>query len=166
MAPRGWTVAEVQQLRKHAHLGAAAVAHMLGRSVWSVRKAAHRYRVSLRPRGERRGHILGQPQTGAWTDQLGADPLMLATIRADALAGTVDLAQLEARVVESLREGRAICPSCGRRPQERVSTGLCEPCHVRALAWAHRDEQDRREARRELWRARQGKHRAGDEVAE
>jgi len=159
--PTAWTVAEVQLLRKEAHLGARAVALLLGRSVWSVRKAAHRYRVSLRPRGERRGHILGQPRSGAWTTQVGADPALLAAIRADVLAGVVDLAELEARVLESLTDTRPLCPSCGRRPQERRTTGLCEPCHIRALAWAHRDEQDRREARRDLWRARQGKHRAG-----
>lgn len=155
-----WTVTELQVLRQHGNQGAQVVATMLGRSVPSVKAAAVRYRISLRQPGHRRGHILGQPTAGRWVDQ-GADASRLAAIRADALAGVVDLAQLEARVREHVHgPRRPLCPACGQRPQERASTGLCEPCHLRELARAHRDELDRREARRELWRARQERSRA------
>lgn len=157
---REWTSAELAELRQNAHLGAVAVAAILGRPVWSVRKAAQRHRVSLRPTGERRGHLLGQPRDRSWVQQVGADPGALARIREEVLAGDLDLAELEARVTR--RPVRPICPACGQREQERIGTGLCEPCHARGLARAHREERDRREARRELWRARQEKHRAGE----
>jgi hypothetical protein len=159
---RPWTSAELAQLREQADLGAQALALLLDRPIWSIRRAAHRHRISLRPRGERRGHILGQPREGSWVDQLGADSSLLAEIREGALDGSVDVAVLEARILEA-RQRKPLCPSCGRRPWERKSTGLCEPCHVRELARAHRDEKDRREAKRDLWRARQEKHRAGDD---
>jgi len=157
---RPWTVSEVESLRKHARLGANAVALMLGRSIPSVRRAAHRHRISLRKAGERRGVLLGQPRATTWTGQ-NLDAALLAQMRADVLSGSVDLAELEARVRDHLEEReRPLCPSCGLRAQERSSTGLCEPCHLRELARAHRDELDRREARRDLWRARQERSRA------
>lgn len=161
---RSWTVAEIAKLRESAHLGIEALEHILERPRWSIKKAAQRHRISLRPRGERRGHILGQPTRGSWTDQAGADRILLAQIRQEALDGDLDMAKLEARIMEAITSRKPICPSCGKRPQERGSTGLCEPCHSRLLAWAHRDERDRREAKRELWRARQEKHRSSDQA--
>lgn len=162
--PRGnnreWTVAEVRTLREQANLGAQGLAILLGRSVKSVETAAARNRISLRRSGERRGKILGQPRTGRWLDQSG-DPARLSAIRSDAIDGVVDIAELEARIREKVHgPRRPICPACGQRDQEKPSTGLCEPCHLRELARAHRDEIDRREARRDLWQARQSKHRA------
>lgn len=151
----------MRSLREHAHEGAVVVAMMLGRSEHSVRQAAKRYRVSLRRKGERRGLILGQ--TRRWADgaQTGVDGSRLAVIREEVLAGAVDMATLEARIRVSVSgPRRPICPSCCQREQERPSTGLCEVCHLRELARAHRDEVERREARRELWQARQEKSRA------
>lgn len=156
-----WGTEEVRSLREHAHEGAVVVAIMLGRSEHSVRQAAKRYRVSLRRKGERRGLILGQ--TRRWADgaQTGVDGSRLAVIREEVLAGVVDMATLEARIRVSVSgPRRPICPSCCQREQERPSTGLCEVCHLRELARAHRDEVERREARRELWQARQEKSRA------
>ena len=155
-----WGTDEVRTLREHASQGAVVVAIMLGRSEHSVRQAAKRYRISLRRKGERRGLILGQ--TGRWADgaQTGADPTRLAVIREEVLAGVVDIAALEQRVRDAVHgPRRPICPSCCQREQERPSTGLCEVCHLRELARAHRDEVERREARRELWQARQEKSR-------
>jgi hypothetical protein len=147
--PRSWTVAEVQYLREHGELGAKALALVLGRTERSVVSAAARLRISLRPAGERRGHVLGQPRTEAWAG---------TQLRADVLAGEVDMAALEARAREialGLDSGKPVCPACGARPQQRPSTGLCEPCHLRALAAAHRENDATKQAQRELWRARQ-----------
>jgi hypothetical protein len=157
---REWTSSEVAALRKHADLGVRALSELLDRSVDSIESAAKRYRVSLRRKGERRGRILGQ--TGPWIDgRPGADPARLAAIREDALAGLLDLAALEARIRDHVHgPRRPICPSCGQREQERPQTGLCEVCHLRLLAQMHRDEVERRDARRELWQSRQEKSRA------
>jgi hypothetical protein len=157
---RAWTSAEVATLRKHADLGVRALAELLDRSPESITLAAHRYRISLRRKGERRGKILGQ--TGRWIDGTpGADPVRLAVIREEALAGMIDLAALEQRVRDHVHgPRRPLCPSCGQREQERPTTGLCEVCHLRLLAQMHRDEVERRDARRELWQSRQEKSRA------
>lgn len=154
-----WSTDEVRVLRDHAHEGAATVSAILGRTEASVWSAAKRYRVSLRRRGETRGRILGQ--RGAWTvDTSGVDPARLALIRTEAIAGVVDVAILEARIRDEFHgPRRPLCPACSQRPQERPATGLCEVCHLRELARAHRDEVERRDARRELWQARQDKHR-------
>jgi hypothetical protein len=153
-----WTTDELRLLREHAHEGAHAVAIMLGRSVGSVKQAAQRRRISLRRTGERRGILLGQ--RGRWGDQPGLDPARAAAIRVDILAGQVDMGELERRA-RDMAHGtrRPVCPSCGQREQERPSTGLCEVCHNRALAQAHRDDVERRESRRQLWQERQRKSR-------
>lgn len=154
-----WSTEEVRALRDNASQGAATLALILGRSEASIWSAAKRYRVSLRRRGETRGKILGQ--RGPWDDPTnGIDATRLALIRSDVLAGTVDIGILEARIRDTHHgPRRPLCPGCGQRSQERTSTGLCEVCHLRELARAHRDEVERREARRELWQARQDKHR-------
>lgn len=155
-----WTSVEIKTLREHAHLGLVAVALLLGRSEHSVQSAAKRYRISLRRVGERRGKILGQPARGRWTDQT-ADSARLAAIRSDVLDGSVSIPELERRIRDRIYgPAKPLCPSCGQREQEKATTGLCEPCHLRELARAHRDEIDRRAARRELAQARQEKHRA------
>jgi ribosomal protein L37AE/L43A len=155
---RPWTTDELRLLREHAHEGAHVLAVMLGRSVDAVRWAAKVRRISLRRAGERRGILLGQ--RGPWGDQPGMDPSRAAAIRVDILAGYVDMGELERRA-RDMAHGtrRPVCPSCGQREQERPSTGLCEVCHNRALAQAHRDDVERRESRRELWQERQRKSR-------
>ena len=155
---RPWTTEELRLLREHAHQGVHVVAIVLGRSVKSVEWAASVRRISLRRTGERRGIVLGQ--RGRWGEQPGMDPSRAAAIRVDILAGNVDMGELERRA-RDMAHGtrRPMCPSCGQREQERPSTGLCEVCHNRALAQAHRDEVERRESRRELWQERQRKSR-------
>lgn len=151
-----WTSNEIATVRENAHLGADTLALILNRSVSSVEQLAYRLRISLRQEGSRRGSILGQPRGTRWTNQEGANPVRLAAIRSDILDGTSDPAELEARAREiALGSSKPSCPSCGVRPQTRSTTGLCEVCHLRALAQAHRDDQATREAKRELWRARQ-----------
>lgn len=153
-----WSTEELRTLRENAQHGAAAVAAMLGRTEAAVWSAAKRYRISLRRRGETRGKILGQ--RGAWSAISAIDGARLDLIRTEVLGGILDVAVLEARIREEHHgPRRPICPACGQRPQERPATGLCEVCHLRELARAHRDEVERREARRELWQARQDKHR-------
>ncbi len=160
---RDWTVQELQTLRANAHLGAAAVAAMLDRTVIAVQACARKHRISLRKAGERRGPILGQPKGQHWAAQIraGVSVERLVAIRQDVLAGTVDMATLEAKAREAVYgKPKPVCPSCGQRPIERSQTGLCEVCHWRELARAHRDEADRIEARRALDAARQEKSRA------
>lgn len=153
---REWTLSEIETVRANADLGAEVISQLLDRSENSIRQLAKRQRISLRQRGERRGLVLGQPAGTRWIDQDGVDKARLLAIRSDVLDGSTDLSQLESRVREiALGSQKPTCPSCGVRPQDRAATGLCEVCHLRALAQAHRDDQATREAKRELWRARQ-----------
>lgn len=158
-----WTSQELMLLKSQSHLGAKAIAQMIGRTEKSVRNAAARHRVTLRKPGERRGLVLGQPRGVGWSAQIRAGvPLdRLELLKEQVVNGEVDMGTLEARAREAI-EGRPrpICPSCGQRPVERSTTGMCEVCHWQYLARAHRDEADRVEARRRLDAARQEKSRA------
>lgn len=160
---RPWTSKEIATLRQVAPGGAEAAALLLGRSVTSVRMAAARHRISLRRPGERRGLVLGQPRDQSWTELRGAADLAAAarTVRDAILAGESDPARLErtARRALLLAAGAPLCPACARNPQERATTGLCDECHLRELARAHREDQSRQAAQRELWRERQRKTR-------
>lgn len=159
-----WTSSELSQLRRDAHLGADALAALLERSPRAIRSAAQRHRISLRRKGERRGLLLGQPRGIAWEElrTLGASLQLLRAIRAEALAGALDLGELDRTVRRLARAINAeLCPLCSQRPQE-TGTGLCRPCHLRQLAEAHRAVSAERLAERELWQARQDKHRRKD----
>lgn len=158
-----WTSQELVLLRSQAHLGAKAIAEMLGRTERAVRRQADRQRISLRKPGETRGLVLGQPAGVRWAAQIRAGvPLdRLELLRQQILDGEVDMGTLERRAREAAEgKPRPICPSCGQRPVERSTTGMCEVCHWVYLARAHRDEADRAEARRRLDAARQEKSRA------
>lgn len=156
-----WTSSEIMKLRNNSNLGAEAVAAMLGRSVKSVKRKAARERISLRKPGESRGLMLGQARDTAWMDQQGMSPARLAEIRAQVVAGTLDLGDLERRIADAVRRpNRPLCPWCGTRPQQKSTTGLCEPCHLRELARQHREEAERASARRDLDAARQQASRA------
>lgn len=157
---KDWTTEELRLLKSSAKLGVESCAILLGRSEQSIKQAAKRYRISLRQQGSRGGILLGQPRGTAWMNQIGMDPERLAAIRQEAIAGDVDIAELEQRIRDHLDGAIATCPSCARRPVERPATGLCEPCHMTLLARAHRDEADRRQARRDLDAARQEKARS------
>lgn len=166
-----WTSGDVQKLRNNAHLGANACALILGRTIKSVKHKASRERISLRTPGERRGMLLGQPKSQRWMDQTGISPVRLKEIREQAIAGEIDMGELERRIVDRVqRPHRQLCPWCGTRPVEKSTTGLCVSCHMRELARAHREEAERAAARRELDAARQAasraRRRAGDGDAE
>jgi hypothetical protein len=152
---RPWTTRELEQLRELAPLGARRAAEVLGRSLWSVVKAAQRHRISLRQPRSRRGLILGQPRGVSSS----ADP-RIARLRADVLSGEVD----PGRVVEvgraSLLPDTPVCPACGVRPVTVSLTGFCRPCHWRARAAGPAHEREVRQAARELDRERQRKHRS------
>jgi len=145
---RMWTTADLVVMREHAHLGAAAVALLLGRSVTSVRFEAHRFRISLRRTGERRGLVLGQPRGQA----------ILPVIRGDVVSGKVSAEAIAERM--TLLRDAALCPVCARRPIEVPSSGYCVCCHKRLLSEAHLAELEKIDAQRSLWSSRQALCRA------
>lgn len=159
-----WTSQEVASLRDLAHLGAATAAEVLGRSIGSVKQAAHRHRISLRRPGCRRGLVLGQPRSVSWASARSAGRLISAfrRVREEVLAGQLDMAELENEVTRAAKiaRGDPLCPGCSRNPQEIPHTGLCRDCHYRRLAEAHRGLRTIRAPRRELWRAKQHKSRS------
>lgn len=161
--PRPWTTAELKLLQEQGHLGAKALAELLDRSTQSVKHVAHRHGISLRRRGERRGLLLGQPRRTSWKTSADTIPTeRLERIRQEALAGDLNLEELYRRIREDiLNPHRPICPKCATRPQEKPATGLCQVCHYRELARAHRDHEALVDAKRELWRARQARSREG-----
>jgi len=150
---RPWTTRELAELREHAHLGAAAAAEKLGRSVASVKAAAHRHVITLRRPGCRCGSILGQPRGMA----------LSAAIRAGVASGRVDAALMLARV--TLDREAPLCPSCGRRPQRVDSTGLCLVCHREALVAKHLEALEELDALRAMWSTRQALKRERDRSA-
>lgn len=150
-----WTGAEIAYLRRNAELGAAAIAAELGRSVRSVQQCAYRLRISLRPPGERRGHVLGQ----------GREISLREELRDAALAGRVPAEALEARRRISEPE---LCPACAVREISVSVSGLCRVCHLRAIERRHREELARiraeDEAQRGVWQARQEVKRERDRL--
>ncbi|OPZ43233.1 MAG: hypothetical protein BWY94_01927 [Actinobacteria bacterium ADurb.BinA094] len=147
-----WTSRELRTFRANAHLGARACAELLGRSVASVRCAAHRHRISLRQDGSRRGSVLGQPRGVSLRRGLREE---LVSKR------------LDGPLAERLRLDREaeLCPSCAARPIAVPTTGLCHICHTHALTQAHRDEIALLEAKRALWTSRQQLKRLRDRAA-
>ncbi len=104
-------------MRRDCELGAAELARLLGRSVHSVKMAAYRHRITLRPPGERGGHVLGQARKAC----------MPIEERAQAIADPVFVSRAAAA-----RDG-SVCPDCGRRPVEVTSTGFCGVCTARFI---------------------------------
>lgn len=149
---RPWTTRELAVLRESAHLGAAGVARQLGRSVASVKAAAHRHAVSLRRPGSRRGTILGQPRGLA----------LQAAIREGVTSGRVDAALMLARI--TLDREAALCPTCGHRPQRVRSTGLCTVCHRRELVARHLEALEEIDMQRAMWASRQQLKRGRDRL--
>ena len=145
-----WTTGDIAFLRANAGLGAAELSRLMERSVWSVRQAAYRNRISLRRRGERRGTLLGQDRGLRLADVLPPE----AT--ADRKLAALVLAR------QRIDERAELCPSCCVRPVRVRSTGLCVPCHRRRLAEVHRELLAEREATRELWQSRQALKRERD----
>jgi hypothetical protein len=145
-----WTTGDIAILRTNGHLGAAALASLLGRSEGAVRQAARRHRISLRRRGETRGTLLGQPRG-----------IRLRDLLPEAVAADRELAAL---VLERQRvdETADLCPRCATRPASVKQTGLCPPCHKRRLAEVHRDLIADQEASRDLWQSRQALKRTRD----
>jgi hypothetical protein len=152
MAPNGgtkpWTTTELRLLRASGELGARAAARLLGRSVWSVKQAAYRSRISLRSRGCRRGSVLGQPRGVS----------LRADLREDLLNSKATAEAVARRLV--LWDEAALCPSCARRRVEVKITGLCGVCHTRRLTEAHLAELEKLDAQRALWTSRQALCRA------
>ena len=157
MTPSGesnhhWTTGDLAFLRANSSLGAQALSDLMERSLWSVKNAAHRHRISLRRTGSRRGAILGQPRGCS----------VCAELRSDVMTGKVDQ-ELLARRVEVERHA-SMCPDCGRRPAQVAKSGLCRICHSQRLSEAHLEQLDELDSRRALWSSRQALHRARVEV--
>ena len=143
-----WTSLEIAHLRTNASLGAAELAGQLGRSVSSVRSAAHRHGISLRTPGSRRGTVLGQPR----------GVRLSGALREDLVGGTVD-ATLIAERMRIDAEG-SLCPSCGRRPQRVSRSGKCRICHLEDLRAHHLECIDELDAQRALLTSRKALERA------
>jgi len=141
-------------MRKHGDLGAVRLAAILGRSVYSVRMAAHRHRISIRTKGSRRGLVLGQPRGVS----------IARSVRTD-LARDRSVSEAVARRL-TLSGDLELCPCCGVRPVAVRTTGWCRPCHLARLSQAHREELSEIEAQRELWRTRQAAKRARSAFAQ
>jgi hypothetical protein len=122
----------------------------MGRSPAAVKRAASRFRISLRRPGSRRGSVLGQPRGVS----------LRRSLRADLVGGRVDPEVLARRM--QLDEDAELCPLCVARPIRVAATGLCRVCHLRELAAAHREALEELEAQRVLWTARQQLKRARD----
>jgi len=140
-----WTTGEIKVLRENAQLGASELARRLGRSRRSVRSAAERVGISLRPPGVRTGTLMGQPHG-----------MSLRRDMREALLACPHLLEERARMDRDAE----LCPSCARRTINVPATGLCRPCHMRHLADAHREALAELHAGRELWAERQRLHRA------
>ena len=149
-----WTTIDIRYLREHASLGASELATRMGRSPVAVKRAASRFRISLRRPGSRRGSVLGQPRGVS----------LRRDLRTDLTGGRVDPEVLASRMK---RDADAeLCPLCVARPIRVAATGLCRVCHLRALAEAHREAIEELEAQRELWTARQQLKRARERTHE
>lgn len=152
-----WTSKELDALRRVAPLGARAAAEILGRSIASVKLAAHRHRISLRTTGTRAGVLLGQPRGTSWADARRSAEFtrLLERVRADLADGKIQLRDLD-RALAALDAGAELCPSCGRNPIDQPD-GICTGCHRRRLADAHQAAIDAHAGQQELWAARTSK---------
>jgi hypothetical protein len=124
MSKRAWTTTELARLQENRELGAAALADLLDRSLWSVKRAAYRQRISLRRPGDARGHVLGQPRT--------------LRLRADVREALRSAPDLYAQRLWVSREA-SICPDCAHRSIQVETSGLCRPCHARHLERLYRE---------------------------
>lgn len=156
--PRPWTSRELAILTENAAKGATVIAALTGRTTAAVKAAAHRHRISLRPRNERRGKVLGEPRTGT------LEPLDAIDLRAAILDNDLDPARLEYHTTHVARSRRGelldTCPICAARPIEVKSTGLCKACHLNVTTEAYRHVTSEQAAEREFAAERQRRHRA------
>lgn len=120
---RPWTLTEINTLRTHAHLGATHLAELLNRTPKAIRQAAHRHRIPLRPPGETRGLVLGQPRGHT------LPTTMRTTMLTPTTAQTVDR---DARTWHTL----PTCPICAARPV-RPGKDACDLCTIAALTAAY-----------------------------
>ena len=147
--PVDWNSAELQTLRAHASEGAAECARILGRSVSSVRQAAHRHRISLRRDGSRAGSVLGQPRGVS----------LRRDVRDTLVRGRRDELVAERMKLDAEAE---LCPACGHRPQRVPSTGLCLACHLSRLTELYEEATADEAAMQAAWAARQRRKAALD----
>lgn len=150
-------------MRRMTGDGIMAIAEALGRSTTSIKMAAHRYRISLRGPGYRGGLVLGQPRGVSFGGANGngcrefQNVRVFREIRDDLLAGKIQISELELEATRrcKLARGTPLCPMCARNPQEIERTGLCNDCHLKELARAHRNLEQLRSPQREVWNAKQ-----------
>jgi hypothetical protein len=147
-----WTTTELHTLTTHAHLGANHLAQLLGRTPHAIRLQAARHRITLRPPGETRGIVLGQPRGTTIPTHIRA-----RYIQTPQLATLIEL--------DILTVTRPLCPLCATHPQE-ARTGICRVCHLTALTAAHETRTAIETAERNLAAARQRKHRAAVEATQ
>lgn len=136
-----WTSKEIALLREHSSEGAAACARVLGRSVGSVKMAAHRQRISLRRPKCRAGRLLGQQKNVS----------LRREVRETLVHGRRDELVAERMRLDAEAE---LCPACGRRPQ-RTSSGFCTACATERMVTLYEEITADAEQMRRLWAARQ-----------
>lgn len=145
-----WTSLDLRLLRTHGHLGAAEAARLIGCSVRAAQGAAHRYRISLRRRGSRRGTVLGQPRGVS----------LARDLREDLISGRVDPELVARRMrIDACAE---LCPACAQRPIRVRVSGLCTICHTRLLTEKHREVVAEQAERRAYNAAKQAARRSRD----
>jgi len=76
--------------------------------------------------------------------------------------GDVTLEELEARITAGL--GAELCPRCACRPGTNSVSGLCVPCHEKALSDAHREYQSEVLAHQEYNAAKKQSQRVREEL--
>jgi len=137
---RPWTSRELKELRRLAHLGAEECARRLGRTVSSVKLAAHRHLISLRTSDERRGLLLGQPRS-----------CHVPAEQRKALLDGGNYDKLLAAYTDLMLGRGELCPNCAKRP---ITTrdGFCTVCQLERVAEMADQRADEAEERLRRWR--------------
>lgn len=143
-----WTSNEITTLRNNAHHGATHIANLLNRTPWSVRRAAHRLRISLRPPGEHRGRILGETHPGQ----------LPRPVRATYLANPDLATTVHAELHQALTNPPPLCPLCARW-EVRPGHETCRVCELDALTAAHHRKMAEERAQRRVDALRQQRSR-------
>jgi len=146
---RQWTTTELAILRREGRQGAVAMAALLDRTIPSVKRAAARHRISLRPAGCRRGLVLGQPR----------DVSLRRELRDDLVSGRVSAELVAARM--KIDEQATVCPACGMRDaRPGTATGWCRVCTLDRLSKVHQQATEEHLAQQRLWASRSSLQRA------
>lgn len=144
---RPWTQTDLAYLRANNTLGATHLAELLNRTPTAIRQTAHRHHISLRPPGETRGLVLGQPRA-----------TQLPTPIRQAMLNPTTNRQIT-QDAQAILTGAQLCPLCARWPIHPGRT-WCDPCQTAALTTAYELHTARLQAQQAHTAARQRRSRA------